>query len=82
MLEKRAKASGSNGRRPRICWVGVVMIFFVFPLVGVKVCVVVLDHGRNTIINTASVIYFAMLMEMGMLDADRVGDQKPGRGSH
>ena len=82
MLEKCAKASGSNGDRSRIYWVGVVMIFFVFPLVGVKVCVVVLDQGRNTIINIASVIYFAMLMEMGMLDADRVGDQKPGRGSH
>lgn len=50
------------------------MILFGFPLMGVKVGVVVFDQGRNTIINIASDIYFVMLMEMGMLDADRVGN--------
>ena len=74
MLEKRANASGFNRFGSRICWMRVVMVFFVFPLMGVKVCVVVLDQGRNAIIHIAADIYFVMLMGMGMLDADGVGN--------
>ena len=58
------------------------MIFFVIPLMCMKMGMVNLDQGRKTIINVASDIHCVMLMGMRMLDADRVGDQKPRCGSH
>jgi len=58
------------------------MIFFVFPLMGVKVRMGIFDHLRDEIVAPASDHQFGMGMGMRVLDADGVSYQKPGRSSH
>ena len=58
------------------------MIFFVFLLMGMKVRMGIFDHLREEIIANAFDLQFGVFMGMRMLDADGVGDQKPGGGSH
>lgn len=82
MPPTRARGSGFNGFCSRICWMSVFMILFAFPLMGMKVGVAVLDQDRNAIINITLFIQFDVLMQMGVLNADRVGDQEPGGCSH
>lgn len=58
------------------------MIFFVFPLMGVKVRMGIFDHLRDEIVATVSDHQCGMGMGMRVLDANCVGYQKPGCSSY